>query len=243
MNNHLISIIFPTLNEEKMIARVVGAFSSMKMPHEIIISDGGSKDKTVEIAQSLGAKAFVHDGSYRQTIAAGRNVGGVNAKGDILVFLDADVLVENPDHFFNEVVSYFDAHPETVAVSPALKVLPEYAAGADRLVMRGVNISYKAMTNALRMPSAPGECQIMRKSAFDKIGGYNAKLVACEDLDLFKRLGQIGKIRFLGHIFVSHTCRRAHKTGWPKLLSTWFINAASFNLRGSVISKEWKPIR
>lgn len=243
MNNHLISIIFPTLNEEKMIARVVGAFSSMKIPHEIIISDGGSKDRTVEIAQSLGAKAFVHDGSYRQTIAEGRNVGGFRAEGNILVFLDADVVVDDPDHFFSEVISYFEKHPETVAVSPGLRVLPEYATFADKMVMHGVNVSYKAMTNILHMPSAPGECQIMRKSAFDKIGGYNAKLVACEDLDIFKRLGEIGKIRFLGHIHVYHTCRRAHKMGWPKLLFTWFINAVSFSFRGTVISKEWKPVR
>ncbi len=239
----MISIIIPTLNEEKYIKRTIKAFSNMKMSHEIIISDGGSNDKTVDIARSLGAQVFVHDNSYRSTIADGRNIGARAAKGNILMFLDADCIIFDPDFFAAKVENYFKDHNETVAICPVLRVLPEYLRGADRLVTSFMNFSFILFTNVLHIPSAPGECQIMLKKTFDEVNGYNKNLIVCEDIDMFNRLSKKGKVTFITSLKVWHTCRRAHKVGWPKLLFTWFINSIYFTFKGRVYSKEWKPIR
>ncbi len=71
-----LSLIIPTLNEEKVIGKMLSQFP----PHfcekyniEIIVSDGGSSDNTVEIATQYAHKVITHTESRRQTISEGRN--------------------------------------------------------------------------------------------------------------------------------------------------------------------------
>ena len=56
----MISIIIPTLNEEKIIeATLCTLTSTLTIPHEVIVSDGGSSDRTVELAKKYaGAVVF-----------------------------------------------------------------------------------------------------------------------------------------------------------------------------------------
>ncbi len=76
----MISIIIPTLKEEKIIGQTVGQFAVLELPHEVIVSDGGSTDSTQAIAEKKGARVIVYHGSERQTIAAGKNLGAREAK-------------------------------------------------------------------------------------------------------------------------------------------------------------------
>ena len=76
-----------------------------------------------------------------------------------------------------------------------------------------------------------------------KIGGFNEKFVAGEDHDLFQRLTKVGRTRFIKGLTVYHTGRRAHKIGWPRLLSIWLGNVFSFIFLKRSMSKEWKEIR
>jgi glycosyltransferase involved in cell wall biosynthesis len=69
--------------------------------HELIVSDGGSSDGTVELAGKYAAAVMVFSGSGRQTIAQGRNDGAKTACGDFFIFLDADCVIPEPDRFFS----------------------------------------------------------------------------------------------------------------------------------------------
>ena len=241
----MISIIFPTLNEEAYIGNTIKSLTSKlkAVPFEIIISDGQSKDKTVEIARSLGAKAVEYKGRARQTIAQGRNDGAAAASGDYLVFLDADCTVKDPDKFFTEALHNFEKHPKIVALCARTKVLPEMANLMDHIVFNFHNFCWYLMNNYLNMAAAPGEFQMFKRSAFDQVGGYNPVLTASEDLDIFHRLSKIGKTRVDWNLVVYHTGRRAHKIGWLKLYSQWTINSLSMIFRGKPFTKEWKPVR
>jgi glycosyltransferase involved in cell wall biosynthesis len=84
-----ISIIIPALDEEKRIGKVVKQFSKVKGDFEVIVADGGSNDKTVEIAKKEGAKVYSNI-RENQNIAKNRNLGAKKAKGEILIFCDAD---------------------------------------------------------------------------------------------------------------------------------------------------------
>ena len=80
----MISIVIPTLNEEKIIETTLRSLRAYSGYLEIIVSDGRSTDRTVEIARSIADTVVVHSGPERQNISKGRNRGAEVATGDIL---------------------------------------------------------------------------------------------------------------------------------------------------------------
>ena len=99
------------------------------------------------------------------------------------------------------------------------------ATWADFLVFNLQNAWMSFLNNVLHYGVSPGgEFQMMRAEIFKKSGGYNPSLQAAEDIELFGRIGKLGRIRLDRRLKVFHTGRRAHKIGWPRLLSQWFLN-------------------
>jgi GT2 family glycosyltransferase len=100
------------------------------------------------------------------------------------------------------------------------------------------------MNEVLGKGLAPGgEFQMVRAETFRKLGGFNEKLVASEDIEFFRRLSALGKVKLDRQMVVMHTGRRAHKIGWPKLLTLWFLNTMWMTFLGRAFVGEWKPIR
>ena len=92
MERKLISIVIPALNEEEGIKRTIESIpienlNKMGYDVEIIVVDGGSKDKTREIAESLGAKVIIEP---RKGYGRAYKTGFEHARGDIIVTGDAD---------------------------------------------------------------------------------------------------------------------------------------------------------
>jgi glycosyltransferase involved in cell wall biosynthesis len=216
--------------------------SRLSLPHEVIISDGKSKDKTIEISRANADITVEYTGLKRQTIAEGRNDGAKVAHGDFLVYIDSDCYLPDINIFFNTALEHFKDE-NVVALTVAIKVLPEFETFADKVVFSSLNQYFRLVNNVFGVGISAGEFQMIRRSAFDKVGGYNPNLIASEDVDLFYRLGKIGKIVFDPHLTIMHTGRRAHKIGWPKLLSQWIANTISMSVFGRAHSKEWKVIR
>lgn len=79
-----ISVIVIAKNEEK---NIQGCLKSLKFADEIIVIDNRSVDRTVEIAKSYGAKVYIEAGSDFSRL---RNIGKVKAKGNWLLYIDAD---------------------------------------------------------------------------------------------------------------------------------------------------------
>ena len=97
----MLSIIIPTLNEERYLPLLLESIKKQDFKdYEIVVADAGSKDKTVEIAKKYGCK--VVSGGLP---AKGRNQGAKVAKGDLFLFLDAEAVL--PEHFLKEVLSEF----------------------------------------------------------------------------------------------------------------------------------------
>jgi GT2 family glycosyltransferase len=99
------------------------------------------------------------------------------------------------------------------------------------------------LNNIFGIGAAGGEFQMMSVEAFRKVGGFNEKLAAAEDMDLFRRLSKMGRTRFEKRLTVYHTGRRAHTVGWPRLVWEWFTNSVSVWVFKRSASKEWKEIR
>lgn len=241
----MISIVIPTLNEEAVIGATITALKSgLSHPHEIIVSDGGSNDRTVMIARETADRVIVHEGPERQTIAAGRNAGAKAAQGEFLVFFDADCVISEPDRFFTRAFRHFEQNHALVGLTAYLRVFNKDETTGDRFFGWLRNFAALIGNNVTHRGDSPGgEFQMVRRDAFWKIGGYREELVTCEDRDLFRRLARVGRTKSDAGLTVYHTGRRPHTLGWPYLIGLFLVNTLSFRLRGRALSKEWTPVR
>jgi len=239
-----LSIVIPTLNEETVLEGTLKSLRKLTaVPYEIIVSDGHSSDRTVEIAKKFADVVLEHDGKTRQNISQGRNAGAAAAKGDFVVFMDADSRVDNPDYFFPQALKQFQNRPELIAMTVRIKVYPDKATLGDKIIFGTLNLIFRFRNNFLHIGESTGEFQMIRKTAFDSLHGFREDLVTREDADMFYRLSKIGRTKFYGNLTVWHSGRRAHKIGWPKLLWIWTLNSISVALLSKTVSKEWKVIR
>ena len=240
----MISIVIPTLNEERRIGETLQRLrATLKGDFEIIVSDGGSRDKTARIARTLADKVIVHSGPERQTIAGGRNAGAKVARGEFIAFLDADVVIPNPEILFPGALELFAKKLKLLGICVMLKVYPQEFKFGDGFFSWFVNSTHRFLNNVIRMGSAMGEFQMVRRETFIKVGGYREDLVAGEDNELFWRFNKIGCTRLCSEWTVYHSGRRAHQVGWIPLIYSWLINVGSVYLFKRSVSKEWKEIR
>lgn len=240
-----ISLIIPTLNEEKLLPLLLEEINEKKIKDkynvELIISDGGSKDRTVDIAKKFADKIIIHNKETRQTIAEGKNLGAEVASGEILFFLGSDVKFDDVIFFFDFVTEYF-AKSKYIAMTCQIRVFPEEEKFKDRLFHFFLNL-YFFLLNVVGIGMGRGECQIVKREYFYKAGGFNANLVAGEDFDLFKRIRKMGKILYSWKLKIYESPRRYRRKGYFYVLYQWFIN--SFYLiffKRSKIDK-WEEVR
>lgn len=240
----MISIVIPTRNEEKIIEKILSTLkSTTTIPHELIVCDGNSTDNTAAIAQKYADKLVIQDKQRPKTIGTGRNQGAEAASGEYIVFLDADCTIPNPDAFYTRALNYFETHPKTVGLCARLKVLKEHSTLMDKIVFACVNATYAFFNNILRIGAASGEFMMIKKTAFNEVGGFKEHLAASEDINLFYTISRVGRTHLLRSLVVYHTGRRAHQVGWPKLLWSWFANTVSLVFRHKAASKEWEAVR
>jgi rSAM/selenodomain-associated transferase 2 len=190
-----ISVIIPTLNEELMIKET---FKRLGKAIEIIVVDGGSNDKTREIAKTLGAKVII---SAKKGRALQMNLGGKIAKGDILLFLHADTLLP-PD--YQELI--INTLSESNVIAGAFQLKIEGQEKSLRLVEKLVN--WRS-----RFFSLPYGDQgiFLKASVFEDLSGF-PELPIMEDFELIQRLKKRGKIAIVSSAVVT-SGRRWRKLG------------------------------
>lgn len=198
----MISIIMPVLNEEKNIEGAFQNVSTLKGDFELVVVDGGSTDKTREIAERHGAVILSDKGRAKQM-----NAGARRAKGDILLFLHADSRLS--PHALSEIERSLNNGKEIVG--GALKFYLDDGSPPFKL------LSFFSNLRANISKTYTGDFgQFIRKSAFDKIGGFN-EIELMEDIDICKRLKKEGKLVQVNAKIISSS-RRFKKQG---ILKTW----------------------
>ncbi|MFZ0456272.1 MAG: glycosyltransferase [Ignavibacteriaceae bacterium] len=239
------SIIIPTLNEEKLLPDLLKQLSNPefknKYDYEIIVSDGGSTDNTIEIARKYSDIVKVHSDEKRQNIAAGRNIGADSANTDIFIFFNGDIIIPDIDYFFNFVENKF-LNSNYLAMTCMVKVFPEEEILADKIFQAVYNMYFRFL-NFIGVGMGRGECQVIRKEIFYRFKGYNEELAAGEDFDLYKRIRKEGKILFSKDLFIFESPRRFRKLGYKNVSWVWIKNGLSVFFKGKAISKEWEQIR
>ncbi len=197
-----ISVIIPAKNEEKFLPVLLESIKNQDFDdYEVIVADAFSTDGTREIAAGYGAR--VVDGGMP---GPGRNAGARAAKGEFLVFLDADVVI--PEHFlknlYNEMQErYIDV--ATCAIRPMSDIQ------LDRVIHNVINLT--VMANLRINPMAFGFCIFITKRLFDRIGGFDETIKVAEDNDLVKRASDHRPLRYLNSTHVKVSVRRYEKEG------------------------------
>lgn len=239
-----ISIIIPTCNEEKDISRLLDCLLALSLDKEIIVTDDASTDKTVQVLEKYRGKIKIIAHRQRnKSIAANRNAGAREANGEFFAFMDGTTFLENPDDFFGQALSIFEKDRDLVGITGKLKVLPEYETFTDKVMHYIFNFTVMVKDNYLSMTEASGKFEMIRREAFQKVGGFNGDLITREDADMFWKLSKIGKTRYVSSLLVLYTGRRAHILGWPRLLFIWMTETLWVWIFGKARTKEWKVIR
>lgn len=180
----LVSVIIPTFNREKLVARAIESVLAQTYPHfELIVVDDGSTDATAVLLARYADRMRVlrrdHGG-----VSAARNCGIRAAAGWLIALLDSD------DYWMPEKLAYqvdvFVRHPEIMIgqteeiwIRNGVRVNP----GRRHQKKSGL-IFEQSLPLCLISPSAV----MLRRSLFDEIGLFDESLPACEDYDLWLRI-------------------------------------------------------
>ncbi len=243
LNTPRISIIIPTLQEEHFLERTLKNLQQIVTPHEIIITDGGSTDRTLEIARRYTDRIVTWTKPKRQTFGQAKNAGALLATGEFLVFIDADVLIPSPQEFFEEILNVFDTHKEILALTVPLKPWPENNSWIDAFFCAPLNWFYIISNNIFHSGNASGEFQMIHRESFRRIGGYHEHLSAGEDNEIFRQLAAHGRTLSYSKLYVQHSLRRPHKLGWLTTYGIWIKNGLSVLFQKKAAYDEWPVVR
>lgn len=223
-----LSIVIPTLNEEKYLPRLLDSIKSQRFSdYEIIVSDGQSTDKTVDIAKANGCRFIVSD---KKSPAHQRNEGAKVAAGETILFLDADNVL--PANFLDKAVAEFAGKRLDVAGfylnfnSPK----PIYY-----LFTTFYNIG--CFMFQLFCPVSVGVGIMVKKESHIKAKGFDESIFIGEDYDYTKRISKSGKYRMISSTYLNFSVRRLEKEGVFKVLGKWIKGAAYFLIRGPIRKK------
>ena len=183
----MISFIIPAHDEERLLGATLDALRAvvhdLPVASEIIVVDDASTDRTSVVAVEHGARLIKVEHRH---IAATRNAGAGVASGDVLVFVDADTLVN------------------ASVVRAALDALGAGAVGGGCTVrLHGVTKRRERMAAAffgwlLRVSRiAPGCFLFCTRAAFDAVGGFDPTWYAAEDVAMSRALAKHGRFVIL----------------------------------------------
>jgi GT2 family glycosyltransferase len=184
-----VSVIVPVCNNSRDLEQSLAAVLSSPYPNaELIVVDDGSIDDSALVAARLGARVLHLDRNSGPSSA--RNLGAREATGDILFFVDADVVVA-PDAM-ERVAGTFESSPNTAAVIGSYDENPR----AKGLVSEYRNLLHH-FVHQHGEPAAStfwSACGAIRRSVFEEVGGFDEqRFPRCiEDIELGYRLRRAG---------------------------------------------------
>jgi rSAM/selenodomain-associated transferase 2 len=176
-----VSIIVPTLNEAQGLRDTLTQIQQL-CPHELVVSDGGSDDNTLEIAKNF-TEHVVRGPAGR---ALQMNAGAQIATGDIFIFLHADCRIEPASY-----EKMLHSLKSSEKIGGAFSLCIDSDKWSLRLITRLANLRSKFFGMAYG-----DQAFFVKNSTFQQMNGF-AELPICEDIDFFKRLRKLGPVILL----------------------------------------------
>ena len=170
----------------------------MKRVAHVVVADNQSDDHTRDIAIADGVQ--VVEGG---TPGRGRNRGTQAARGEYLIFADADVVFT--ERTLDRAAAHLEGNPNVVAVHFPLR--PLGATWFPRFCYKAMDV-YFWLLSCVGIPQGVGTFLVIRRSAFVRSGGFDEGLAVGEDAELIRRLGHLGVVRYDRTVVVGTSPRR-----------------------------------
>jgi len=203
----MLSIIIPTLNEEKYIGNLLECLKKQTFKDfEVMIIDGNSKDRTIQVINKnkKNLKLRIID-SKKRNISLQRNIGANKAKYNTLLFMDADNNLEK--NFLEKLIKRFKASRSDIA-----GCLMKFD-NSDFPYPLYCTIFNTYLRFMWFRKYINGCCIIIKKGLHKKIGGFNPRIKVSEDLDYSSRAAKYGKASLFTDILVTTSPRRFEREG------------------------------
>lgn len=204
-NDCLLSVILSVRNGEKYLNEAIESIQRQTLSDiEIVIVDDGSTDKTSKII-STKTKTDTRINHLKNEgigLAAALNYAASLARGTWLARMDGDDIAL-PDRFYHQI-NFAKQNPDVVAFGTQALVIEEngFPVYEWRVPLNHSEIDEYHLKNgggAIIHPTA-----FIRKSAFEKVGGYNPALKTSQDLDLWLRLAEVGRLANIPRIGIKY---------------------------------------
>lgn len=212
-----VSVVVPTYNEEEYIERTLKALRNVGA-HEIIVVDGGSDDRTLEIANKY-ADILESSSSY-DSPAKARNVGIRLSTGDLVAFIDADTVVSTS--WLDAIIDCFSRKTEVIGATG-----PAYPLERESLLIAPYIFSYDILVRLTLMVGRPhflGFNCVYRRDFLESVSGFDENLRVSEDALLSMKALAYGKLAFLKGMSVYTSARRLKNRGYIESIFFLFYN-------------------
>jgi glycosyltransferase involved in cell wall biosynthesis len=185
-----VSIIVPAYNAREHLDRCLDALvASSYASREIIVVDDGSTDGTPELARAKGVTVI--ERTRQAGPGAARNEGAVKATGDVLLFIDADVLVT--EETVAHVAKRFEENPDVDALFGSYDDTP--SEGNFLSQYKNLSHHYVHQQSGEDAVTFWAGCGAVRKEVFDRAAGFDQErypVPSIEDIELGYRMKEMG---------------------------------------------------
>lgn len=212
------SIIIPALNEAKYLPKLLGDLAQQSYrDFEVIVVDGGSRDKTLALAQNY-ANQLPHLTlltSPRAHVCTQRNLGAKHAKAEVIVFSDADNRLPS---YFLQGIKYQWEKEQVALLSPHFQ--PDLPTRANQNIANAFNLLFE-MTLSISPKYLLESMVVISKEAFSNIGGFDEYTDYAEGKGFIGKLHKSGyKAKSIREPLYSFSFRRLRKYGAIKMATS-----------------------
>ena len=219
----MITLIICTYNREKYIRPLLESIVKNDYPatdYEIVLVDNNCTDNTRGVCEEFSAShpevALRYVVESEQGLSAARNKGIKEAKGDIIIYVDDDALVDTD--YIRQYAEHFAAHPETMAAGGPIEPLyeteePSWMSPYTKALLTAW-MNYGDKVREYPQGRYPGGGNAAyRKEVFDRVGLFNTDLgrkgnllLASEEKDIFDKMKALGmKVLYLPTPVLHHS--------------------------------------
>jgi glycosyltransferase involved in cell wall biosynthesis len=200
--------VIPAHNEAEFLPQTLEALKKQTYRnHETIVVTNGCTDGTADAVRGKCDQLFELP---ERGLGPARNLGAQNARGELLLFLDADTILE--PNGLQTIARKFKRHHS----AGTLKGIPDYDKASYKLIYLLKNFVHK--THAHHGSSGVILCW---KDHFEAVGGFDNELYLRENSDLMKKLRQFGSYTYIQATPAITSMRRYEKTGTSEMVLLW----------------------
>lgn len=242
-----LSFVIPAYNEENYIRCCLNSLrdevKGCNFDVEIIVVNNASTDKTGEIVASFPEVKIVDE--PKKGLVQARHAGFVASAGDLIANVDADTKL--PKGWIKKVLYEFQEDPDLVALSGPYVYydLPFFTSIIIRVYYSVAYITYLISRFILnRSGMLQGGNFVLRRSALEKIGGFNTDIdFYGEDTDIARRMQKAGKVKFTFNLPMYTSGRRIMEEGMIKTGFRYAINYFWMLIFKKPFSKTYSDVR